>query len=641
MSKLSTSLKKFKDWRRDLTDAIVEYQTWSEQQSAGDGEQDLRVYELIESLKQDKITIALTGEYSRGKTELINAIFFSDHKQRVLPSSAGRTTMCPTEILYDPKESPYIKLLPIETRKTSVSISEYKNTPIHWTTIHILKVDSVEEVREAFQQITRTKKVHVREAQELGLYESCLQYLNGEIPEDDMLEIPIWRHAIINYPHPLLIQGLNIIDTPGLNALGAEPELTYNILPSAHAILYLLAADTGVTKTDLEIWLNHVNYQGSNKSAPKYVVMNKIDTLWDGLGDRELLQQTIDKQVDDIARTLHVNRSDIYPVSAQKALTARVKNDANLLKQSGIEALENKLAFEVLPMKYELIRNKVIYEISTRLQNSRNLLDTKLQHVEKQISDLKNIGDSNLDTLQKMVSHMRQEKEKYDKELEGFQLTRSTLSKQAKVLLSHLGIDSFNRLIKQTRKQMHQSWTTHGLKGSMATMFKGATDRMELVSKQADEIKSVVEKIYYKLHTEYGLTQIQPAKLLLATHFIELKKLSARADAFRKSPVTTMTEQHFVIQKFFITLVSQALQIFNDCNSTAKYWFKTMVQPVYDQIQEHKNSIDRNLVDLKKIHENLDSLGGKIEKLEQKQKDLQSQIKLIETLNNRINIPAE
>jgi predicted GTPase len=418
MSKLSTSLKKFKNWRRDLADAIVEYQTWSEQQSAGDGEQDLRVYELIESLKQDKITIALTGEYSRGKTELLNAIFFSEHKQRVLPSAAGRTTMCPTEILYDSKESPYIKLLPIETRKTSVSISEYKNTPIHWTTIHILKVDSVEEVREAFQEITRTKKVHVREAQELGLYESCLQYLNGEVPEDNMLEIPIWRHAIINYPHPLLIQGLNIIDTPGLNALGAEPELTYNILPSAHAILYLLAADTGVTKTDLEVWLNHVNYQASAKSAPKYVVMNKIDTLWDGLSDPELLQQTVDKQVGEIARTLHVNQSDIYPVSAQKALTARVKNDDNLLKQSGIEALEDKLAFEVLPMKYELIRNKVVYEISTRLQNSRDLLDSKLQRVEKQISDLKKIGDSNLDTLQKMLSHMRQEKEKYDKELE-------------------------------------------------------------------------------------------------------------------------------------------------------------------------------------------------------------------------------
>ena len=32
-----------------------------------------------------------------------------------------------------------------------------------------------------------------------------------------------------------------ILDTPGLNALGAEPELTLSMLPSAHAVLFILA----------------------------------------------------------------------------------------------------------------------------------------------------------------------------------------------------------------------------------------------------------------------------------------------------------------------------------------------------------------------------------------------------------------
>jgi hypothetical protein len=35
----------------------------------------------------------------RGKSELINAIFFADYGKRILPSSAGRTTMRPTELL--------------------------------------------------------------------------------------------------------------------------------------------------------------------------------------------------------------------------------------------------------------------------------------------------------------------------------------------------------------------------------------------------------------------------------------------------------------------------------------------------------------------------------------------------------------
>ena len=60
--------------------------------------------DIAESLRQrvlaDKLVVAFVAEFSRGKSELINAIFFADFGQRLLPSSAGRTTMCPTELLY-------------------------------------------------------------------------------------------------------------------------------------------------------------------------------------------------------------------------------------------------------------------------------------------------------------------------------------------------------------------------------------------------------------------------------------------------------------------------------------------------------------------------------------------------------------
>ena len=61
---------------------------------------------------------------------------------------------------------------------------------------------------------------------------SCAQNRNerGELPgEEDLVEVPAWRHAAINYPHPLLKRGLVVLDTPGLNAIGAEPELTWMV----------------------------------------------------------------------------------------------------------------------------------------------------------------------------------------------------------------------------------------------------------------------------------------------------------------------------------------------------------------------------------------------------------------------------
>ena len=64
------------------------------------------------------------------------------------------------------------------------------------------------------------------------------------------------------------------------NAIGAEPELTLSLLPNAHAVLFILAADTGVTQSDLAIWTDHIGEGGADRRG-RMVVLNKIDGLWD------------------------------------------------------------------------------------------------------------------------------------------------------------------------------------------------------------------------------------------------------------------------------------------------------------------------------------------------------------------------
>ena len=630
----SEQLTHFKQWRDDLAQAIADYQSWVEAQGLTDGEQDLRVYELIETLQSDKLTVALVAEFSRGKTELLNAIFFSDYKDRLLPSSAGRTTMCPTELRWDEKDGPCVKLLPIETRKTALTISEYKRTPVHWTTQHILKLSSAEEVREALSEITKTKMVNVREAQELGLYDSRAQ---AQKPASNtMIEVPVWRHAIVNFPHPLLKQGLVVLDTPGLNALGVEPELTLNTLANAQAILFVLAADTGVTKTDLEVWTDHVN---TVKGNAHLIALNKIDILWDELHDDAAVAKSVVRQIEETARVLHVDRKSIYPVSAQKGLVAKIKGDQALTDKSGLPVLERKLSEDMIPSRHALIRNRIVHEISGRVESSRALLESKLTDVNRQLADLKALSGKNLEAIQKMVSRMRQEKQKYDKELEGFQLTRTALSQQAQTLLGYLSMKSLDDLIAKTRADMNDTWTTRGLKSGMSTFFAGTLERMERVNREADEIRKVVETIYGRLHTEYGLAKIIPPRLSLLPFVMEFKKLEEKANAFRESPMTVMTEQHFVIKRFFITLVSQAHHIFNECNTTSKNWFQAAVNPVFAQIQQHKIMIDRSFEALKKIHENMDSLGERIAEQEEVRKGLQDQMKTTDTLLERIHRP--
>jgi chromosome segregation ATPase len=70
-----------------------------------------------------------------------------------------------------------------------------------------------------------------------------------------------------------------------------------------------------------------------------------------------------------------------------------------------------------------------------------------------------------------------------------------------------------------------------------------------------------------------------------------------------------------------------------------KNWFQAAVSPVFAQIQQHKATIDRSFDALKKIHENMDSLGERIAELEHVRQELEKQMKTTDTLLERIHRP--
>lgn len=638
----SQKLASFSIWREKFVSAIEAYQHWVEQNEPVEGENDLRIYELIESLKSDKLKIAFMGEFSRGKTELLNALFFSDYKKRLLPSSAGRTTMCPTELRYDVKTGACIKLLPIETRKTGTTIAEYKQNPVQWTTLHLLKRDSAKELEAAFLEVTKTKRVHTREAEELGLYDPNNEIANrGVSIVDDMIEVPCWRHAIINYPHPLLENGLVILDTPGLNSLGSEPELTLSMLPEAHAVVFVLAADTGVTVSDMEIWNNHVGCTKKEQLHERLVVLNKIDAMWDPLRTESEVNKLINKQVESTALSLKENRKIIMPVSAKAGLTAKINDDSELLAKSGINDLELCLARKILPAKYEIIRRKVVYEVSGRVEKSQQLLKAKYNGVDTQLKKLKELGGKNLDEIQEMVSIMRQEKKKYEMEIKGFEITRKVLTKQATVLFNDLNLKALDQLIRLTRKNMKESWTTAGLKKAIKLFFKTAMHPMGNVKKKSEDIKKSVDEICHKMHKEYGLPLIQVSALSLVPYVMDLKKLEGRAEVFRNSAAIIVTEQNTVISKFFVVMVSEARKIFDECSQHAQGWFQELASQVHNQLRVHKNLIDKGLESIRAIHEDIDTIGQQISSLEQEKANIAAQLGIVNGLLKKIQKPID
>src|SRR5690606_6534528 len=224
--------------------------------------------------------------------------------------------MCPTELFYDPRsEHPYIRLLPIETRGAAASVAQFKRIPRHWVNIPLDTSDPA-NMALAFSQVAKSKPMPVEQAIQLGLHPDMLERTEkrGEVL------VPAWRHAMVNFDHPLLRQGLRILDTPGLNALGSEPELTLSMLPNAQAIIFLLAADTGVTASDMDIWQQHIRQLDDDSQTSLFAVLNKIDVLWDDLAGESFVQNAISQVQTSTAKLLGIGKENVLPLSAKQAL---------------------------------------------------------------------------------------------------------------------------------------------------------------------------------------------------------------------------------------------------------------------------------------------------------------------------------
>ncbi|MCU7816641.1 MAG: dynamin family protein [Candidatus Thiodiazotropha sp. (ex Rostrolucina anterorostrata)] len=588
----------YEQWKKDVINTIEEYAPWLEENEMSSQDIQQRIEHTLSTLKSDKLTIAFVAEFSRGKTELINAIFFADYGRRLLPSDAGRTTMCPTEIFYDDeRDEAYVRLLPIETRLQDTTLTQLRHDTKQW--VHYpLEVDSVEQMQAALREVIETKSVTLDEAKHLGLYSQDLHPHQSQPPE--MIEIPKWRHALISFPHHMLQKGLTILDTPGLNALGTEPELTLNMLPAAQAVLFVLGADTGVTRSDMEIWQHHIKGFQSSRQRGLMVVLNKIDTLWDDLREHEDIHDAIRGQQRSSAEMLGIESKAVFPISAQKGLLAKIRNEPALLDKSGLLDLENYLGQDVLNIKQQIILDTVSSDVGQMLDNSRSMLSGKLNDTKYQLEELEELSDKSDDVINNLMEKTRSEQAQYLRDVETFQQSRKQLKQQAQQLSETLSLDLLDDIIDRCRKEMTNSWTTSGMKGSMKNLFEETRRTMLKVVTQSEQTRKLIRSIYRKFQNEHGFAVVQPKMFSIVKYRVELELLHQEAEIFRNSPVTAMMEQNFVVKRFFSALVKRARDIFQRADEEINTWLCSTLEPLVMQIKDHKEMMEKRLNNLQK-----------------------------------------
>lgn len=626
----SRQMHVYDEWRQSLLTALSDTRQWLDQHKLSSAELDLRIHENCESLKSDKLTIAFAAEFSRGKSELINAIFFADYQRRLLPSDVGRTTMCPTELFYDHElDSTYIQLLPIETRKEDLSIEEYTHNRDYWHIIE-LNTQSPDQMAEALQELIKVKKVSVDEAKALGLpiEEDCV--------EDGMVEIPVWRHSRISFPHPLLKQGLAILDTPGLNALGTEPELTVSMLPKAEAVLFVLAADTGVTRSDLEMWREHITNYRKNGNDGLVAVLNKIDTLWDEMKSPEQVASTIDGQCKATAHALSIEESRVLPVSAQKALLAKVKQDQELLEASQITELEDYLANEILPSKQNILWQKVVSDTGTILDDVATAKHTQIHYLTCQSKELHTLSHKNTELSHQVAQKIQTAKERYHSCMTYTETGKPKLKLQAKLVRDTINLDAIDYAVARTRKDMSSALTTIGLRQQISIFFDSVRDTMQVGSSQSDKMVESFEAVYKRMKKDYGFADIKLKPLNMVKRSSEIDKLYLQGTQWRDSADLTMTEQTLVIKKFFISMVSHVRGVFHDTREDIDKWVQESLRPITMHVDEMRQNMERNIEIFSKISDSRASMRDKLSILEANQHDAENRVAEIGALKNRL-----
>ena len=124
-------------WRRQFALRLKLLSEWLVENDLMEAGVRERLDQLHAQVRNDKIMVAFVAEFSRGKSELINAMFFAGYGRRIMPASAGRTTMCPTELGFDPEIPPCLRLLPIETRLQPQSLLDWRNAPDKWERVDL------------------------------------------------------------------------------------------------------------------------------------------------------------------------------------------------------------------------------------------------------------------------------------------------------------------------------------------------------------------------------------------------------------------------------------------------------------------------------------------------------------------------
>jgi len=561
-----TSVASLTHWRNQTAARLAALRRWALAARLIDEQAAARLAHLEARLSTERLTIAFVAEQSRGKSELINALFFAEQGARLLPASAGKI-ICPVEILWDASRKPSIRLLPIETRDTTRALREYQLSLEEW---HEVPLDPArpETLAAACEALTQLKQVRGA-------------------------AVPRWRYAVINFPHALLAAGVTLLDTAGFNTLASEPELSFHRVPDAAAIVFIVSAESSITPVDMALWSEHVATVGGIEDTC-FVVLNKIDGLREtGAGEGAVLTE-IDRQVKSVAEALGVAPTRIFALSAKQGLAAKMAADGDALAKSRLYRLEQALSRGMVHQRRLAHATAVRAEAHGVLAEIRALIVSRLAFANEQLETLTALQGKNQKLVELLAKKAGIERGRLEQARAMMTGLRGAHNRNADELERLLDPEAARAAAMRAREAVSGSVFSKGIGEVLDGFFRESRERIARAIEVIQEARTVMATVSQKMTVEYKIALVEAAPFGTERFLVELDRLEEHcAREFKGSSNLFLKSRKSLGTVFFDTVALQVVHVFEIASREARAWMGGFIRPLEAQInayQEQSNA---------------------------------------------------
>lgn len=577
------SLGELKQWRDDTAACLADFRRWAVIGRLIEEPQAARLAYLERRLAGERLTIAFVGEVASARAALVNALFFTHCGLPLLPVGGDRTARCSFEIGSDPARPPSLRLLAIESRASAKALRELVTESEGWTEIPIEAGDPA-AMSKTLEALSDMIAVDASEAAALGLPG------DGE----SRVAIPRWRHAMLNIPHPLLAKGITLFDAGDTSIVAGEPEITFNRLPNAAAIVFVMSGVRPANAAEQNLWFQHVATIGGIEQSG-LVALDGIDELRDAAASENEALAAVDRIVRAVADSLRIAPIRIFAVSSEQAFAAKSALDRDGIVKSRLYRLEQAIARGIVHQRRMDHVTAVRAEARGVFAETGALVRSRLAFAEEQIAELVAIQGRNqklVESLARKATMERARLEQARAALSGLRAAHNRLGDQLAKLLDPSAIRAS---AEEARAAIGATTFSKAIADIIAGFCTASRERMAQAVGVIEEAKGLMRSMSRKFSQEYKIAAAaEVADFGTARFDAELERVQAQSETDFRNRASLLLRSHKAIGALFYDSVAlNVMRVFEIADRETVAWMTGFLRPIEAEInasQEQSNS---------------------------------------------------